>query len=332
MKKIDGSVTTQNEDFETENALFTYSEDEKQLKEINAANAKLLFTPEFIPYYPDIKKKYNFSHLTTLVYGFIRYYKANASSRFYFTNEQLAEMFGCSIRSITNCISELKNAGLIETSAKIKAGGGQIRFVDRIFRLEKNFHSDSQKTASRNEATTSRKLLGNKNTVKENSKNGNTHSASSLDTLLKRRQLRKAKKVNKYGYTPFSGDAKQFIPIAEGIPLSQQEVYEIARDCSIATMEVKRVMNEVLNSVKIGNAEKYKIESVRKTTELWCRNGIAKSEIPVLTSDVDRQMYIEDWSPEGIEKRVAANKRLVEMGVWDEKEYQTNTEPLLELL
>ena len=53
MKKVNGSVVQDNE----EAFLFTYSEEERQQNIINKANSELVFTPEFIPYYNDVKQK-----------------------------------------------------------------------------------------------------------------------------------------------------------------------------------------------------------------------------------------------------------------------------------
>lgn len=88
-----------------------------------------IFNPKFIPFYPDIKDKYDLSYLETLLYGFIDFYLHNASSSFYFGNESLAKMFKVSESSINQAISRLVELQLIETTLKIKADGGKIRFI-----------------------------------------------------------------------------------------------------------------------------------------------------------------------------------------------------------
>lgn len=163
MELIDGSAVHFSEKLGgmVEDKFMTYSEEEKQQNEVNASNAKLVFSPEFIPYRMSIKKSFELSHVETLLYGFIRFYKGTSSNRFYFTNEQLAEILDCSEPTIENSMSNLVKKGIVSTSHKIKAGGGKIRFVESVY-IEGSL--EPQKIRVRNP----RKLGGKENKLKEN--------------------------------------------------------------------------------------------------------------------------------------------------------------------
>lgn len=161
MQKVNGSLESGN----TEEFLFTYSEEERQQNEINRSNASVVFSPKFIPLYPALLKD-GFTITEVLVFGFIDFYTSSASSRFYFTNEQISFMLGVSESSITKAVSKLETEGLIKTNRKIRAGGGQIRFIspdskNDIVRLV-NFTS-----------LTSKKVSTNNNKIKDNKINQN---------------------------------------------------------------------------------------------------------------------------------------------------------------
>jgi len=158
----ESSILTQEKSHTDERFLMTYSEDEKQKHEIDSANAKLVFTPEFIPYRLDIKKKFNLNHVETLIYGFIRFYKSNSSSRFFFTNKQIAEIVDVSEPTAARALQNLAKKEVIQVGFKLKAGGGTIRFINSLSLNSEN--SDYAKMISR----TNQKRLANKNKIKEN--------------------------------------------------------------------------------------------------------------------------------------------------------------------
>lgn len=165
MQKVDGSITSNN----TEEFLFTYSEEERQQRQIDSANASHIFTPEFIPYRVSIKNKFKLSHVETLIYGFVRFYKAESSNKFYFTNEQIAQVVGCSTSVAEKGMATIISKGLLKVGYKIKAGGGKIRFVqsvliERNLRLAENSNSEYLKSASRS----IQNLQGNKNKINDN--------------------------------------------------------------------------------------------------------------------------------------------------------------------
>ena len=158
MKPIGGSITTKSADHMEENFLFTYSENEKQQNEITEANAKLIFSPKFIPVYPELLRR-GLSVTEAMIFGFIDFFKSSSSNRFYFSNEQIAEVVNCHPDSVNRAIRKLVSGGYIKTSRKVKAGGGQIRFVTDIL-----YHSEWTISTSLN----GQNLLGNKNKINNN--------------------------------------------------------------------------------------------------------------------------------------------------------------------
>jgi len=97
----------------------------KEVKE----NSKLMFRPEFIPFYPQIKRQYHLTFSEALVYSFIKFYSSSMFSEFCLTNKQIGEILGRSVDTISKSISKLSKLGLIEVTRTIKAGGGQKRYI-----------------------------------------------------------------------------------------------------------------------------------------------------------------------------------------------------------
>ena len=64
--------------------------DEKKYEEADIDESSLvdeedkpdIYTPEFIPFYISIKKKYKLSDLETKIYGFVRFYTHSSSRMF----------------------------------------------------------------------------------------------------------------------------------------------------------------------------------------------------------------------------------------------------------
>ena len=163
MQKTNGTISFDDDIGHHEVSLLTYDEDEKQQNEINKETAKFVFTPEFIPFYPAIQKKHNLSQTETLLYGFIRFYLANGTGKFYFSNSQLAKILDVSSSTINIAVAKLSKENLIEKSTKIGAGGGTIRFIKKI-RISENDYPECQKTDSPN----IRKLIPNNNKINDN--------------------------------------------------------------------------------------------------------------------------------------------------------------------
>lgn len=108
--------------------LKTYSAEEQETHRINASNAKAVFSPKFIPFYPQLVKA-GYTVNDAVIYGFIDFYTSNASSRFYFTNEQISSVVGCSVPTVSRSLKKLEKNGLLTIRRKMRADGGQIRFV-----------------------------------------------------------------------------------------------------------------------------------------------------------------------------------------------------------
>lgn len=122
-------------------------ENEQQERDIVEKTARLVFTPEFIPYYGEIKKEFEITHIATLIYGFIRFYLYKNDSQFYFTNKQMGEILDVSEDRAGKCFMELQKKGLVEVKYIVKSGGGKVRFVDFVYgRTVKNNCSEQLKT------------------------------------------------------------------------------------------------------------------------------------------------------------------------------------------
>jgi hypothetical protein len=135
-----------------------YEEIDNEELKAEISNAKLVYKPEFIPFYLKEVKEYDFSNTEGLVYGFMRFYlSSNPRGQFYFTNDQLAYMLDVSPRTISDAVGKVLDCGEFKATYKVKANGG-------TFRLVESCESDKQKSAS----LTSRKLLPNNNKIKEN--------------------------------------------------------------------------------------------------------------------------------------------------------------------
>jgi len=164
-------ATYKKDGMEITDILQPYSEEEVQENRIAKNNAKLLYSPEFIPFYADIKRCFKLSFLETIIYGFIRFYIIKAeNSRFYFTNEQLSVVTAADVTDvqISNAMRNLQKKKLLVCQYKIKAGGGKIRFAKKV-RVIEDFKYDLKESLS----MTKRKLEGNKNKIKENKINKN---------------------------------------------------------------------------------------------------------------------------------------------------------------
>lgn len=128
MNKTTASVITQQDSVTTEEALFTYSEEERQQNDINRETAKLVFSPKFIPVNPRLLQA-GVSANAAIIYGFIDFYLSSSSNRFYFTNEQLMQMLGFTDDKVKRAMKELKDRELIVVNHRIRANGGKVRFI-----------------------------------------------------------------------------------------------------------------------------------------------------------------------------------------------------------
>lgn len=162
---METSITKQTPLGTEEVLLEEYSVAEHEQRNIDSANAKAVFSPEFIPFYCDVAQAFNLTHIESLVYGFIRFYTSTASNRFYFTDEQLGKITLCSASTAGRAVSRLKKEGILIVHNKIKAGGGKIRFIETK-RLISGSSPDRSRLISGSEPLQKR---GNKNKIKNNS-------------------------------------------------------------------------------------------------------------------------------------------------------------------
>ena len=77
MKKTNASVKSAKEDCLEEQILFTYDENERRQNIVNAANAKHIFSPKFIPVNPKWLKF--LTPIESMVFGFIDFYSTIGS-------------------------------------------------------------------------------------------------------------------------------------------------------------------------------------------------------------------------------------------------------------
>lgn len=130
MEQTDGKITRINSHGNTEESfMFTYSEEEKQKQEENAANAERIWSPKFIPIYPELLDR-GLTLTEAMIFGFIDFYTSNGTGRFYFSNKQIAQVVRCEETRASKMVSKLCEVGLISVSHKMKAGGGRIRFIE----------------------------------------------------------------------------------------------------------------------------------------------------------------------------------------------------------
>ena len=99
---------------------------EQEENRIAKANSKLVFKPRYL----NISRVlWTLNKYQMLLLAFFLFYTGSSSDRFYFTNEQLAEMFFTTPQNISYHLNELKKKGYLRLHYKRKANGGQIRFI-----------------------------------------------------------------------------------------------------------------------------------------------------------------------------------------------------------
>lgn len=109
-----------------------YNEDEKQQNEINRNNSDLIFKPKYIVFRPDLLNQW-LSINEALVFSFIDGYLKNKDDKFYFTNEQIGNIFMFWEQAISNIIKRLKDKGFISTDYRLKANGWKVRFIRKLY-------------------------------------------------------------------------------------------------------------------------------------------------------------------------------------------------------
>jgi len=98
--------------------------------EIESHNVKLIWHPEFIPFYPELIGRFN-AETSIPLFGFIKFFLSTGNNRrFYFSNEQLALFLNVNERTIQRALKELKEADLLVVKLMQKTGGGILRFIE----------------------------------------------------------------------------------------------------------------------------------------------------------------------------------------------------------
>lgn len=121
-----------------------------------------IYDLQYLVYRLDLQREFQLTDLETKVISFILSY-ANISKSFYFSNINIGRIFDKAERSISRAIGVLEEKGLIQCEYKMKADGGQIRFI----RLDKGGESNWTKMAS----PTRQDWLGNNNKINNNKLN-----------------------------------------------------------------------------------------------------------------------------------------------------------------
>lgn len=128
MQQTNGSASFEKDGMKRLDNFFTYSEEEKQENEINKDTANLVFSPKFIPVYPKLLDVLTMTE--AFIFGFIDFYLSSGENkRMYFEDKQLSKICKCSENTISSSIKKLKEIGLINTTRRIKEGGGSRRFI-----------------------------------------------------------------------------------------------------------------------------------------------------------------------------------------------------------
>jgi len=247
-----------------EDFLFTYSEEEKQNNEINRSNAKLAFSPKFIPFYPVLSEIW-LDNTETLLYWFIDFYLSSGKTeRFYFTNEQLSDMLNVSERKITDSIKKLKEMWLIYPKYKIRNEWGKIRFInnkdfvpiEEITRKKKHFG------LAKNSTLDSQDLLEIDNKIKYNKikENKNKLHQTEFDVVLSSFWL---SMLEIEEWFKFSKSSKHII-----------DCLRFIKECS-AKLDISPIYNkDTVNSTSILINKWYSVdEIVRISEDDWRSDG-----------------------------------------------------------
>jgi hypothetical protein len=123
---MDKSILYEKNGMHFEDRLQTFSVEEQEKAKINKANASLVFSPKFIPFYPKLLKE-GLTMTEIVIYGFIDFYISNCKNIFYFTNKQISEVCGCSTKTVKRSISKLKKYFHIRYK---KTTNGTVRFIN----------------------------------------------------------------------------------------------------------------------------------------------------------------------------------------------------------
>jgi len=190
MEKQDWSFISEWDWYKREDFLFTYNEEEKQQNEINKNNVKLMFKPKYIIFKPQLLELW-LTINEALVYWLIDWYLRDCSDRFYFTNEEIWNIFWFWEQNTSLIIKKLKEKWFIETNYKLKSNWWKIRFIKNLYSDYKNFYSPNIK-----------KFIDNNNNINNNninillSKDNNSKAENFNETPLLNIDVEEEKEKN----------------------------------------------------------------------------------------------------------------------------------------
>ena len=127
MEKTEWTITENYWDYQLENTLFNYDENERQEHLLNKMNAWVVLNPQFIPLNPRMLQN-GYSFVESSIFWFLQFFLTN-NEKFYCTNEQMAKMLNVNEKTISLAIQKLKDDWLIELTYKMKWWWWKIRFI-----------------------------------------------------------------------------------------------------------------------------------------------------------------------------------------------------------
>jgi hypothetical protein len=173
------------------------------------------------------------------VYGFIHSY----TNPFFFSNEQLAAMFGCHPDTISTAIGQLEKFNYIKTEHRPKAGGGEVR-------LSVDTHPGEAKSPSRlknSEPTAGRNHPGK--VVKVNIIKGEIFSSGegTPDKIAEKLLIQQQKHLRKTASFSYGNAPRNTPPPPPDLtPLDNQQLWDVAWELKLPLPIVKAKYKQVM--------------------------------------------------------------------------------------
>ncbi len=257
---------------------------------------------------PDFLYKENdITLVATKTYSFIHAY----TNRFFFGNEHLAEMFGCSTQAVSDAIKVLEKKGYIHCQYRPKAGGGKTRLVIDDYLENKQMTNRDKNT----EATTSHQRLDKEvkdNNLKENFFNDSF--STGINDLTEREIARQERRENTgktFGYkTPKetkSTSKRNFTP------LNEVELWELAKELNVPPYEPVRKQKEILEAYEDGSLPEKYGNTLSFVIKKFIRRGKEIGQIETL--DEMGRMALEADHPDKVAERERIWREAEERGI-----------------
>lgn len=135
-----------------------------------------IYSPEFIPYYVDVVKKYELNDTQALVYWFVRFY-TSWGTEFWFKNEQLSTILNRWPWAINLALWVLEKKKLIYRNMIILAANGSKRKIWLVNNILTT-------TVNSKWTTTVNSLIATKENIKENKNNIIEDSSTTANKIL----------------------------------------------------------------------------------------------------------------------------------------------------